>query len=236
MKFPAAISVLFSPDKPFIHSIKNITGFYPGNVSLYRLAFSHRSTAIENEVGAVLSNERLEYLGDAVLGAVVADLLFKKFPFRDEGFLTEMRSKIVSRENLKNLAMKMGINQLVKINAEPGAYRSMYGDALEAFIGAVYLDKGYTHTQIFILQRIIKNHVDLDHMEKTDVNFKSKIINWAQKERKNLVFETLEESTDSKLIKVRLVVDNKEIATGEDFSKKRAEQMAAEKACTTLGI
>ncbi len=236
MKVPAAITALFSADKPFIHSIRNICGFYPGNLSLYHLAFSHRSTAKENEAGAVLSNERLEYLGDAVLGAVVADLLFKKFPYRDEGFLTEMRAKIVSRENLKILALKMGINHLVKINAGPGAFRSMYGDALEAFIGAIYLDKGYRCTRQFIMNRIIKNHVDMDTLENTDMNFKSKVINWAQKERKSLVFETLEVGNDSKLIRVRLMVDDREIANGEDFSKKRAEQTAAEKACVLLGI
>jgi ribonuclease-3 len=236
LKFPAAITSLFAPNKTLVHSIKNMTGFYPGNISLYTLAFSHRSTAKETEHGAILSNERLEYLGDAVLGAVVADLLFKKFPYRDEGFLTEMRAKIVSRENLKNLAMKMGINHLVVNNADAGSFRSMYGDALEAFIGAIYLDKGYSTTQKFIVTRIIKNHVDLDYLEKTDLNFKSKIINWAQKERKSLVFETMEENSETRLIKVRLLIDDKEIATGEDFSKKKAEQTAAEKACIQLKL
>ena len=236
MRFPAAITAFFATDKTFINSIKNITGFYPGNVALYVLAFSHRSSAKETDQGAILSNERLEYLGDAVLGAVVADLLFKKFPYKDEGFLTEMRSKIVSRENLKNLAMKMGINHLVINTAESGSFRSMHGDALEAFIGAIYLDKGYNTTQKFILKRIIKNHVDLDYLERTDLNFKSKIINWAQKERKSLVFETVEEGGERRLIKVRLLVNDEEIATGEDFSKKKAEQTAAEKGCAVLGI
>lgn len=236
MRLPAVIKVLFTSQKPFYQAIKNLSGFYPGNISLYHLAFSHRSSAKETEHGAILSNERLEYLGDAVLGAVVADLLFKKFPYRDEGFLTEMRAKIVSRDNLKILAIKLGINQLVKISAEAGAFKSMYGDALEAFIGAVYLDKGYKITQWFILNRIIKNHVDLDHLEITDLNFKSKIINWAQKERKNLAFETVDEGTETKLIKVRLLIDENEISTGEDYSKKKAEQIAAQKGCEMFGI
>ena len=184
MLVPSVIKALFVADKSFYQAIKNISGLFPGNISLYYLAFSHRSIAKENDQGAILSNERLEFLGDAVLGSVVADLLFKKFPYRDEGFLTEMRAKIVSRENLKILAMKMGINQLVKVSAESGTFKSMYGDALEALIGAIYLDKGYSQTQQFILKRIIKNHVDLDHFEKTDFNFKSKVINWAQKEKK----------------------------------------------------
>ena len=236
MRLPSFINALFGKDKPFYQAIKNISGLYPGNISLYHLAFSHRSTAKENEQGGVFSNERLEYLGDAVLGAVVADLLFKKFPYRDEGFLTEMRSKIVSRENLKSLAMKIGINHLVKISPESGAFKSMYGDALEALIGAVYLDKGYIKTKQFILKRIIKNHVDLDHLEVTDYNFKSKVINWAQRERKILLFETMDEESESRLIKVRLLIDEKEIARGEDFSKKKAEQIAAEKACIELGL
>ncbi len=148
-----------------------------------------------------------------------------------------MRSKIVSRENLKNIAMKMGINHLVINSAEAGSFRSMYGDALEALIGAIYLDKGYNKTQAFILNRIIKNHVDLDHLEITDLNFKSKVINWAQKEKKLLVFETVEDpGADNRLIRVRLLIDEKEISTGEDFSKKKAEQTAAEKACLILKI
>lgn len=236
MKLPAVIAALFAADKSFLQSIKNLTGFYPDNVSLYKLAFSHRSTAKETENGAELSNERLEFLGDAILGAVIAEMLFKKFPYRDEGFLTEMRAKIVSRENLKTIAIKMGINQLIKNNAEPGGFRSMYGDALEAFIGAIYLDRGYDRTHAFIVKRIIKIHVDIDHLEVTDLNFKSKIINWAQRERKTLVFETLDDSTDSKLIKVRLIIDGIEIATGEDFAKKKAEQIAAEKGCAFYQI
>jgi ribonuclease-3 len=226
----------FSKDKTLVSAIKNLTGFYPVNLSLYKLAFSHKSVAKETSKGIKLSNERLEFLGDAVLGSVVAELLFKRFPYRDEGFLTEMRSKIVSRENLKQLAMKMGIDKMVQKDVATVGFRSMYGDAFEALIGAIYLDKGYKTVQKFILNRIISIHLDLNHLEATENNFKSKVLNWGQKEKHNVVFETVEENSSTRLIKVRLIIDDKEIATGLDFSKKKAEQIAAEMACGLLGI
>ncbi len=219
-----------------ILSLKNILGFYPGNLSVYKLAFSHRSASPSVVNGMQLTNERLEYLGDAILGAIVADMLFRRFPFRDEGFLTEMRSRIVSREHLKNLALKIGLDKYVKTNSGPGMYRSMYGDAFEALIGAIFVDKGYKTTEKFVVNRIFSLHIDLNEIEKSDTNFKSRIINWAQREKKNLVFETIEEGTLSRLIKVRLMLDGVEIATGIDFVKKKAEQIAARIACEQLDI
>ena len=232
----SAIKYFFSREKKFISAIKNITGIYPHNIALYHLAFSHRSTAKEMTNGIKHSNERLEYLGDAVLGAVVADMLFKKFPFREEGFLTEMRSRIVSRDHLKQLAFKLGIEQFIRKNAGPDSYRSMHGDALEALIGAVYIDRGYNKAQHFILDRIIAHHVDLDEKESTDINFKSRLLNWGQKNKHTIFFETLEENTSNKLIKVRLLIDNVETSTGIDFIKKKAEQIAAQKACEQLKL
>ncbi len=223
-------------EKALIRSLRYMLGFYPRNLAVYQLAFSHRSLAKETAQGQRISNERLEYLGDAVLGAVVADLLFKRFPFKDEGFLTEMRSRIVSRENLKNLAMKIGVDELLQKDTAPGSYRSMYGDAFEALIGAVYIDRGYTVAQSFILTRIIRHHVDLNEIEQTENNFKSRILNWGQREKHSIVFETLEEDAKSRLIKVRLLVDDKEVSTGTDFVKKKAEQIAAEIACKQLGL
>jgi ribonuclease-3 len=239
MLLKSLFKLLFSSDqqeKNLIRSLRNLLGFYPGNISVYQLAFSHRSISRETDNGVPLSNERLEYLGDAVLGAVVADMLFKKFPYRDEGFLTEMRSRIVSRENLKNLAVKIGIDELLQKEATPGTYRSMYGDAFEALIGAIYLDKGYAKTQNFILERIIRIHVDLHEIEQTEKNFKSLILNWGQREKHTIVFETVEEEQKDRLIKVRLLVDDNEVAVGVDFVKKKAEQIAAQAACTTLGL
>jgi ribonuclease III len=223
-------------EKKLIRALRNLLGFYPGNIAVYKLAFSHRSLSLETVQGVRLSNERLEYLGDAVLGAIVADLLFKRFPYKDEGFLTEMRSRIVSRENLKNLAVKIGIDELLLKDASPGTYRSMYGDAFEALIGAIYLDKGYKIAQKFILERIIRHHVDLREIEETEKNFKSVILNWGQKEKHSVVFELMEDDLQSRQIKVRLLIDDNEVAIGIDFVKKKAEQIAAEKACKDLGL
>jgi ribonuclease-3 len=219
--------------------MKNLLGFYPRNLSVYKLAFSHRSNAEEHPSGLKLSNERLEYLGDAILGAVVAEMLFKKFPFKEEGFLTEMRSKIVNREHLNKLALKLGLDHYMNGSIDPAAKnRSVYGDAFEALIGAVYIDKGYEVTRKLILNRFIKHHIDVEELEMIEKNFKSKLINWGQRERKSVEFEFLEEVDNGgkRLLRVRLMVDGNELARGEDYSKKRAEQIAAQKACETLGI
>jgi len=223
-------------DKAFIRALQSLLGFYPRNISLYKLAFSHRSLALETTGGNRLSNERLEYLGDAVLGAVVADLLFKKYPFKDEGFLTEMRSRIVSREHLKQLAVRIGVDELLQKDAGPGSYRSMYGDAFEAFIGAIYLDKGYDSTKRYILDRIIRPHVDMVEIESTEKNFKSVLLNWGQRERRTVTFETVSEDVRARQITVRLLIDGQEKAVATEHIKKKAEQMAAEKMCKELGL
>jgi ribonuclease III len=233
------IRFFFSRDKRFAASLRNLLGFTPHNISIYHLAFRHRSTAEEHPSGVKLSNERLEYLGDAVLGAVIAELLFRKFPFREEGFLTEMRSRIVNREHLNRLALKLGINRFMDGSIDPGAKsRSAYGDAFEALIGAVYIDRGYAVTRRLILERIVKHHIDLEDIEQIDNNYKSKLINWAQRERRTVEFELLEEVDNGgkRLLRVRVVVDGIEAGRGEDFSKKRAEQLAAGKALETLKI
>jgi ribonuclease-3 len=235
----AGIRNLFSKDKNFISSLRNLLGFTPGNISVYHLAFRHRSTASEHPSGIRLSNERLEYLGDAILGAVIAELLFKKFPYREEGFLTEMRSRIVNREHLNKLAMKLGIDHFMNGSIDPAAKsRSAYGDAFEALIGAVYIDKGYEITKKLIVNRFVKHHIDIESIENQDSNFKSRLINWAQRERKVIEFELIEEVENGgkRLLRVRVLVDGVEMARGEDYSKKRAEQIAAEKACVLLKL
>lgn len=223
-------------EKQFIRALHNLLGFYPSNLALYKLAFSHRSLALETAGGNRLSNERLEYLGDAVLGAVVAELLFKKYPFKDEGFLTEMRSRIVSREHLKQLAVRIGIDEMLQKDAGPGSYRSMYGDAFEAFIGAIYLDQGYDTTKRYILDRIIRPHVDLAEIESTEKNFKSVLLNWGQRERHTVVFETVSEDVRARQITVRLLIDGQEKAVATDHIKKKAEQLASEKICKEMGL
>ena len=229
------ILVNLSGDKALYKSLRNLIGFYPKNLSVYNLAFAHRSAARETPNGYKLSNERLEFLGDAILGAVVADMLFKKFPYREEGFLTEMRSRIVSRESLKQIALKMGLDKFVQ-QTETYNSKSIYGDALEALIGAVYIDKGYKAAQKFILDRVIDIHIDLDETEQSDRNYKSKILNHAQKEKHQIVFELVEEDTTTRQFTVRVLYNKTELSRAVAFSKKKAEQIAAEEACKKLGI
>jgi ribonuclease-3 len=230
-----------SPHRKYVKILKNLLGFVPGNLSLYRLAFRHKSVAQNVKKGVKNSNERLEFLGDAVLGSVVAEVLFKLYPYEDEGFLTELRSKIVSRVNLNKLARKLGFEQLIEYdNRVMGSSRqgSLLGDAFEALIGAVYLDKGYNFTRDFLVNHIIKSHVDIHTLEQTETNFKSKLIEWCQRHGKDVLFELIENDAGEnvKLFTVTACVDGEVMGMGKEFSKKNAEKLAAEKACESLGI
>ncbi len=237
---------LFKPDsavdKNFRYAIELILGGKPGNLSVYQLAFRHtsasRATAIQ---GFRESNERLEYLGDAVLGMVVAEFLFTKYPYKDEGFLTEIRSRIVNRESLNQIARKLGIDELIEYDGNRrggmSSRSSMYGDALEAFIGAIYLDKGHRFTRKFILNKLLA-HYDLEDIILNNINFKSVIIEWAQREGKEIRFEILEENGNrhQREFIVQLFVEDEPFTTGNGFTKKKAEQSAAEKACGQLAL
>jgi ribonuclease-3 len=227
----------FSKDKYLFQSIKNILGFYPGNISIYKLAFLHKSASQDVRKGIKVSNERLEYLGDTILSSVIADFLFKKYPYNDEGFLTEMRSKIVSRANLNKLSHKMGLSKLIQKDKESNnQYRSIEGDTFEALIGAIYLDKGYNFTQKVIIKRIMQVHIDIDEIEHKPWNFKSKLIDWAQKERKSIGFNVVDVIGGgyNKQYLVELMIDGKPITRGQDYSIKAAEQLASEKAYSQL--
>jgi ribonuclease III len=230
-----ALIAFFSPDRKHYRKFKNLLGFFPGNLKLYQKAFRHRSVVTNDYLP---SNERLEFLGDAVLGAVVSHFLFQRFPFKDEGFLTKLRSRIVSRENLNSLGIKLGLNNLVeKVQDRRMAPKSVYGDAFEALIGAIYIDKGYDFTKNFILNRIVKFHLDIEEFEQKDLDFKSKLINYCQKEKKQFVFKTEEEGPPhDKMFKVVVVINQVVFGRGSDRSKKRAEQRAAEVACEALEI
>ena len=233
MNFLRFIRTYFSENKSLLFSIKNIFGFYPGNIFLYKLALRHKSVAKEIVNGFKLSNERLEYLGDAVLSSVVADHLFKTFPYKDEGFLTEMRSRIVSRAQLNKLGQKLGLTKLVLSSADSrNQCKSMSGDAFEAFIGALYIDKGYNYTKKIIIERIIKVHLDIDELVNQDANYKSLLIEWSQKEKKQVEFKVLEEIGEGfkKKYLVEVCIENKQIAKAQDYSIKGAEKLAAEKA------
>ena len=230
-----------SPNRKYVKSLKNLLGFVPGNVSLYRLAFRHKSIAQQIKKGVKNSNERLEFLGDAVLGSVVAEVLFKLYPYEDEGFLTELRSKIVSRVNLNQLARKLGFEQLIEYDnrmVNSARQGSLLGDAFEALIGAVYLDKGYDFTKNFLINHIIKSHIDIHTLEQTETNFKSKLIEWCQRHGKDIAFELInnQDGESTKLFTIQASVDGETMGLGKEFSKKNAEKLAAEKACEALAI
>lgn len=228
---------MFSPNKAVYNSIKNIFGFYPGNVFLYKLALRHKSATKKMVNGLRINNERLEYLGDAVLSSVVADFLFKRYPYESEGFLTDMRSKIVSRAALNKLSLKLGLNSHIMSGGKQGNHgRSAGGDAFEAFIGAMYLDKGYDFTKKILVKRIICVHFDMDHLEETEVNYKSKIIEWSQKNKNSTQFTVIDQIGEKykKQYVVAVIVDDKEISQAKDYSIKGAEKLAAEKAWVIL--
>lgn len=189
--------------------------------------------------GMSSSNERLEYLGDAVLGAVVAEYLFKKFPFKDEGFLTKMRSRIVNRKQMNKLSLKLGIDNYLNYNiSNKQRGGSINGDAMEALIGAVYIDKGYNTTADFIVNRVLKIHIDLDEIENIDTDYKSKIIEWGQKNKQKVQFEIAEVIVEphEKVYTIQLAIEGEIICVGKSYSKKVAEQQAAEIGCEKLAL
>jgi ribonuclease-3 len=221
-------------------SIAHIIGERPSNIGLYQLALRHTSASKATPIeGFRESNERLEYLGDAVLGMIIAEYLFKKYPYKDEGFLTEVRSRIVNRETLNGISRKIGLDQLIEYDgsrtrAMP-ARTSMYGDALEALVGAIYLDKGFRFSRRFILKNLL-SHYDIESIVQTNGNFKSRLIEWSQREGKEIRFEILSEKGSSHFREfiAQVIVDDEPFATGSGYSKKKAEQAAAEKALLLL--
>ena len=224
---------LFTPDKNFVKQLKNILGFRPRNFSLYQLAFIHKSAShfVFNEVK--VNNERLEFLGDAILDSLVAEYLFNRFPDKEEGFLTQTRSKIVNRDNLNHVAIKLGIGNMIISKMSNENHKSVYGDALEALIGAIYLDKGYDRTRKIVLERIIQSHVSLHRMLETETDFKSRIIEWGQKNKKTVNFTSFEEwdeQSNSPVFITHLIVVDEIIGRGSGNSKKEAEQNAARQA------
>ncbi len=230
-----------SKDKRLRHSIRSITGMRPINTELYHIATQHRSIAKENEKGFRESNERLEYLGDAILGAIIAEYLFKKYPYRDEGFLTEIRSRIVNRDTLNEVSRKMGVGEIVEYSGNGSsrmAYKSLYGDTLEALIGAIYLDHGYSMTKKFIQKKLLRRYYDLDQILQTNLNYKSKIIEWAHRNGKEVHFEVSETTVKGKNRQfiAHVIIDGKPVSKGAGYSKKKAEQDAAKKSCEKLGI
>ena len=228
------IRLLFRKDKESYFCFYKILGFYPRNIQLYQQALLHKSTSIRSEKGRPLNNERLEFLGDAILDAIVGDIVYKHFEGRREGFLTNTRSKIVQRETLNKLAVEIGLDKLVKYSTRSSSHNSyMYGNAFEAFIGAIYLDQGYESCKRFMEEKIFKNYIDLDKMSRKEVNFKSKLIEWSQKSKVEVSFELIEQFLDedyNPMFHTEIRIEGISAGKGTGYSKKESQQNAAQAA------
>lgn len=234
-KLTYLLSFIFSrKDAPFRESLKRLLGFSPYNVALYKQAFRHSSSKNVN------NNERLEFLGDSVLGTVVSEYLFKLYPFKDEGFLTQLRSRIVNRQSLNNLALKIGLNQYLEVNLtkDEKIKSSAYGDAFEALIGAIFLDKGFNVTKQFIITNIIKLHVDVDELEQNDTDYKTQLQILTQKGHQKLEYRVMEEKYSGKdrLYLVQVFINDSPYVAFQHYSKKHAEQKAAQLTLEQLQI
>lgn len=236
LRFLKNLLGLFPGEKHFRKQLGNILGFTPGNISLYRTALSHRSV----REGADENNERLEFLGDAVLSALIAHYLFRKYPYKGEGFLTEMRSKMVNRQKLNEIALKMGLKKITLFNKFDNALKSsqIFGNTLEALVGAVYLDKGYLKTQSWVESCIILPHLITEDLESLEINIKNKLYGWANKNGKSLEFPTLDETFENgrRLFTIGATVDGELVSQAKAFNKKEASQIAAQLAVEKLGL
>lgn len=224
--------------REFGSRLKKILGFSPGNLVLYEIAFIHRSATFALPNGKKVNNERLEYLGDAVLDAILSDYLFEKFPDANEGFLTKIRSRIVNRDVLNQLAMSMGLNKILISNINSiHPTKNLYGDAFEALIGSVFLDKGFKKTKKLFIKHVLNKYLDLNLIVETDSDYKSLVFEWVQKHKSNLIF-TYNEEYDFNLKKsvfsTTLYIDKQEFGEGHGSSKKEAEQEAASRAWKRL--
>ena len=223
-------------ERIFRKNLRNLLGFRPRNFSVYELALTHRSTKEPIDQ----NNERLEFLGDAILSALVAEYLFKRYPYKEEGFLTEMRSKMVNRNQLNDIALRIGLNKIAIFNRNDGALRSsqIFGNTLEALVGAIYLDQGYAFTDKWVLRNLIQPHLSMDDLESIDLNLKNKLYGWVNRQGKNLEFVTLNEKPERgrRLFTIAAVIDGERIAEGKAFNKKDASQIAAQEAIRLLGI
>lgn len=228
-----------SSEKQFVRRLRGLLGFTPVKLSIFVLAFSHKSNnSQEKGAFALQNNERLEYLGDAVLGTIVAEYLFKKYPTADEGFLTKMRSKIVKRKSLNKIGFDMGLDELLQEYNNTRIAKSMLGNAVEALVGAVYMDRGYDRTYHFVVRRMLNDYVDVEHLESFDDNYKSQLLEYCQKSGKQVTYKTIKRYKHDKRdrFQVAVLIDGTKAATGEDFNKKSAEQHASRKALRDLGV
>lgn len=217
-------------DKEYYLILKKLFGIVPNNIELYKLALVHRSASLLLEDGSLMNNERLEFLGDAIIESIVSDYLFIEFPEGSEGFLTRLRSRIVSRATLNSLAKEIGLDKhLISNGGGSSKHLHIYGDALEAIIGAMYLDKGYEFTNRYFINKILREKLNLDQLSHTENDYKSRVLEWSQKSRRNLKFITScgDESGSNTGFVTSVLLEGEEIAKGEGRSKKEAEQSGA---------
>ena len=229
-----------SPEKEFVRRLRRLLGFTPAYLHLFKLAFQHKSSNHDSSTKAYggQNNERLEYLGDAVLGTIVAEYLYKKYPTEDEGFLTKMRSKIVKRKSLNEIGFNMGLDEILSTYNNTRIAKSMLGNAVEAFVGAVYVEQGYKRTTRFIVRRMLRSYVDVEHLESYDDNYKSQLLEHCQKNGQKVDYAVVKRFKQDKRdrFKVAVMVNGRKMAVGEDFNKKSAEQIASRRALQDLGI
>lgn len=224
------IRLFFRKEKEPYFRFYRILGFYPRNIEIYKQALLHKSSSVKTQ-GRLINNERLEFLGDAILDAIVADIVYKKFEGKREGFLTNTRSKIVQRETLNNIAINIGLDKLIKYSSKQSSHNSyMSGNAFEALIGAIYLDRGYRACKKFMEERIIGQYINLDKISRKEVNFKSKLIEWSQKNKFEIEFRLIGQTLDDNqnpVFETQIIVENIPGGTGKGYSKKESQQEAA---------
>lgn len=225
------IRLPFRKEKELYSSLYDIIGFYPHDISYYKLALMHKSVMRRNAKGKPVNNERLEFLGDAILDAIVGDIVYQHFPGKREGFLTNTRSKLVQRETLNKLAQEMGINQLILSSGHTSSHNSyMGGNAFEALVGAIYLDQGYNACMRFMNKRILAQMINIDKVAYKEVNFKSKLIEWSQKNKVRLSYEQVLQEKDKNgnpIFEFKVVLEGVEGCAGRGFSKKESQQLAS---------
>ena len=225
------IRLLFRKDKESYLCFYRMLGFYPRDIRIYEQALLHKSSSVKSDKGRLLNNERLEFLGDAILDAVVGDIVYQKFEGKREGFLTNTRSKIVSRESLNHVAEQIGLVKLIKFNTRqsaPNSYKG--GNAFEALVGAIYLDRGYEYCKYFMEHRIIGQYLNLEKLSRKEVNFKSKLIEWTQKNKVVIAFELVSQTLDefnSPVFETEILIEGIQACKGKGYSKKESQQIAA---------
>jgi ribonuclease-3 len=235
-------NLTLSTDKALVKELRKILGFTPKHIRFYKRAFTHKSLTSKDEnknARYPSNNERLEFLGDAILDSVTAEYLFRKYPTQDEGFLTQMRSKMVNRKALNKIAEQMELDIFLRQLGATRISQTMMGNTFEAFVGAIYLDVGYRQTKSFIINKMLRQYLDVHELENINTNYKSQLLEYSQKNQKIISYDVLDHyrtKNNRERFKIAVLLDGKALATAEDYSKKSAEQKASEKALIQMGV